>query len=273
VADVYRKGPVELRLGDYREVLADLQPSTDGSHVWPNTVLADPPFSARTHNGQRHARKERRYTRDKAATCLAHRGIEYTAWTDADLQAFVARWGPVPGWLGVLTSHDLVPRYETLLRDASRYVFAPLSCVQHARNVRLAGDGPANWTDHLVVSRPRTLRAWGALPGAYVGTSHDKGENSLDRSKRIVPGGKPLWLMRALVRDYSRPGDLVCDPCAGGATTLIAAALEGRRAIGAELDPDTYAKACARIERTALTPPLPGLERDPMDGTQEGLDL
>ena len=29
---------------------------------------------------------------------------------------------------------------------------------------------------------------------------------------------------------------------------------------GAELDPETFEKACARIERTALTPPLPGLE-------------
>ena len=77
--------------------------------------------------------------------------------------------------------------------------------------------------------------------------------------------------MRALVRDYSRPGDLVCDPCAGGATTLIAAALEGRRAIGAELDPETYALACARIERTALTPPLPGLDCEPMDGEQGSL--
>jgi len=42
----------------------------------------------------------------------------------------------------------------------------------------------------------------------------------------MIIGGKPMWLMRALVRDYSRPGNLVCDPCAGGATTLIAAAIE-----------------------------------------------
>jgi site-specific DNA-methyltransferase (adenine-specific) len=63
----------------------------------------------------------------------------------------------------------------------------------------------------------------------------------------LVVGGKPLWLMRELVKDYSRPGELVADCCAGGATTLIAASLEGRRAIGAELDPDTFAKAQTRI--------------------------
>ena len=55
--------------------------------------------------------------------------------------------------------------------------------------------------------------------------------------------------MQAIVRDYSRPGDLICDPCAGGATTLIAAATEGRRAVGAEMDPKTYALAQARIAK------------------------
>ena len=51
--------------------------------------------------------------------------------------------------------------------------------------------------------------------------------------------------MRALARDYSRPGDLICDPCTGKGTTLLAAAVEGRRAIGAEVNRDTYAEAQA----------------------------
>jgi site-specific DNA-methyltransferase (adenine-specific) len=70
-----------------------------------------------------------------------------------------------------------------------------------------------------------------------------------------VAGGKPLWLMRAIVRDYTRPGDLVCDPCAGGATTLLAAAMEGRRAVGAEMDPVTFEKASKRLAQ-GYTPDL-----------------
>jgi hypothetical protein len=98
-----------------------------------------------------------------------------------------------------------------------------------------------NEHDYLVVSRPRHLpyRKWGALPGAYVGTR--------GVAAGIVAGAKPVSLMRSIVRDYSRPGDLVCDPCAGGGTTLIAARMEGRRAIGSELDPETHRKASARI--------------------------
>jgi hypothetical protein len=121
--------------------------------------------------------------------------------------------------------------------------------------VRLAGDGPANWTDWLCVSRPAWLHKWGSLCGAYVGLSHDVGESVLNRSKRAVPGGKPLGLMRAIVRDYTRPGDLVVDPFCGGGTTALACAIEGRRCITSEMDPVTFAKARKRLER-GFTPNL-----------------
>ena len=68
-------------------------------------------------------------------------------------------------------------------------------------------------------------------------------------------GGKPLWLMRSLIRDYSRPGDLICDPCAGGGTTLLSAAMENRKAIGAEMDPKHYEIARKRIAK-GYTPSL-----------------
>lgn len=99
-----------------------------------------------------------------------------------------------------------------------------------------------------MVSRPRERRfqSWGSLPGAYVPPLAAGGTANTDR---IIKGGKPLWLMQQLVQHYSRPGDLICDPCAGGGTTLLAAAIEGRRAIGAEMDPVTYAKAQKRIAR------------------------
>ena len=51
-----------------------------------------------------------------------------------------------------------------------------------------------------------------------------------------VVGGKPLGLMRQLVRDYSREGETVWDPCCGGGTTLVAAKELGRKSIGMDLD-------------------------------------
>ena len=104
--------------------------------------------------------------------------------------------------------------------------------------VRMSGDGPSSWAVYLNVARPKRLSKWGTLRGAY--------EATRDRDSHI--GGKPLALMSAIIRDYSRLGDLICDPCAGGGTTLIAAATQGRRAVGAEMDPETYRKAKLRID-------------------------
>lgn len=136
------------------------------------------------------------------------------------------------------------PYNEKELQRAGRYVFAPLPQVTTNRSVRLAGDGPATWTTWITVARPRSKEyaRWGALPGAYV-------DGVGSRVAGEVRGAKQLPLMRAIVRDYSRPGDLVCDPCAGGATTLLASAMEGRRAIGAEMDPETFVKAVKRLEK------------------------
>jgi hypothetical protein len=179
------------------------------------------------------------------------RSLNYTFWTDDDVAAFVEHWGPrVRGWFVACTDHGLVTAWEHALAASGRYVFAPLQFMHPGSRVRIAGDGPSQWSTTIVVARPKTrvFQRWGTLPGGYVlPPAHT------DRD--MVIGGKPLWLMRALVRDYTRPGDLVCDPCAGGATTLLAAAIEGRRAIGAELDPSTHAKAMRRIAR-GYTPDL-----------------
>ncbi len=224
-----------LRCGDYREVLADVEC---------DAVITDPPYSAKTHKGQRAGRRDPEY--DKSSKVLSTVGLEYSAWNREDVEAFVRRWVSATSWFVAFHSHDLRDAYETFLIEAGRYVFAPLACVMPGMNVRLAGDGPANWTCWLTAARPRAgFPKWGSLPGAYV-FSPGRG---VDRAGSAVRGAKPILMMRAIVRDYSRKGDLVCDPCAGGGTTLLAAVLEGRRAIGAERDPVTYDKAVARLRR------------------------
>lgn len=145
-----------------------------------------------------------------------------------------------------MTSHDLIPAYEDAYRASGRLAFAPVACVISGMGVRMMGDGPSSWTVYLMVARPRTraMQKWGALPGAYV-------------VKRAIDQGggrgKPLDLMRAIVRDYSRPGDLVCDPCAGWGHTLIAARAEGRAVLGAEVDAGAHAEAMQRLGRGHAT--------------------
>lgn len=220
----------DLRRGRWQEALADVE------HV--DAVIVDAPYSARTHGG--HDRQVRRCI--EKGDRLGMRELAYTALGEQDVRAFVEAWSPrCRGWFVTITDHVLAPVWAAALEDAGRYVFAPLPWVAPGSRVRLVGDGPSCWTCWIVVARPRTreFATWGTLPGAYV--------INADRGAHI--GGKPIALMEALVRDYTRPGDLVCDPCAGYGTTLAAAARNGRRAVGAELDPETHAQALAYLDR------------------------
>lgn len=223
-----------------------------------DALIVDAPYSERTHAGHDDGtasanrmahfastrggqQKDRAYAARKAARGATHREtLDYAAWDGEDVSAFVRAFAPsVRGWICSLTDHALAGAWEVAMVGAERYVFSPLACVESGSRVRLGGDGPSQWSTWLVTSRPRTRewQSWGTLPGAYVGTSE----------KKPITGGKPLWLMRAIVGDYSRPGDLVLDPCAGGGTTLVAAVELGRRAIGCEPDAGRYAIAAKRI--------------------------
>lgn len=224
----------DLRLGRYQDVLADVEC---------DTLIADPPYSARTHDGQHESTSApNRVTGSGNPT--TRRALTYAHWTPDDVQAFVAHWAPrTRGWMACMTSHDLMPVWQAAYAEAGRCDFAPVPILQD--RVRLSGDGPASSAVYLMVARPRTreFARWGALPGWY--------KAGTDREGHI--GGKPVDLMRALIRDYSRPGDLVCDPCAGGGTTLLAAVQTGRRAVGAEMDATTHAKAVQRLANAKVT--------------------
>lgn len=214
---------IDLRLGRWEDVL-------DGVVV--DTLISDPPYDDTTHAGAKH------HGRSDGSVSEA---ISYDHWTPRDVRRFVDAWHErVRGWMVCLTSSGLTLSWQAAYRRVGRYSFAPVPCVIRGMTVRLGGDGPSSWAVYAMVARPRNEEfvAWGTLPGAYVVPRSVAAENGR---------GKPPWLMQALVRDYTRPGDVVCDPCAGYATTLTAAVGLGRRAVGAEVDPAVYERARAEL--------------------------
>lgn len=204
-------------------------------------VITDPPYGARTHEGQRHETLQ-----GKSHSLAATGDLGYAHLSPEDVGAFVSVAAPLcRGWFLAMTSHDLIGPYEDALKAVGRYVFAPVPIVTPGMNVRLAGDGPSNWTVYMVVSRPRSgKKCWGTKPGAYTGMREEA------RVRRAVKGSKSVPLMEAILRDYTDLGDLVCDPFAGSGTTGVAAIRLGRRFVGWEIKPEHHQIAHDRLART-----------------------
>jgi site-specific DNA-methyltransferase (adenine-specific) len=68
-------------------------------------------------------------------------------------------------------------------------------------------------------------------------------------------GEKPVALLRELIEVSSRSGEIVLDPFAGSGSTLVAALVEGRRAIGIELSPKACEIAAERLRTTVVARP------------------
>ena len=220
------------------------------SAPWPDMVdaiICDPPYSERTHSGNNGGRRNPRY-----GTSAPIGQLDYASLTPADVQAWAAAWAPrVRHWCAVMTDHTLIHAWYDSFEAAGLYAFAPVPCTITGMTCRLAGDGPSSWAVYLMVARPRTREAakWRTLPGGYwVGQSIEHGQRGHMRPNEARVGGKPLSLMQQIVRDYSNPGHLVADPCAGGGTTLVAAKAAGRQIWGAECDPVWAARAQAAVD-------------------------
>lgn len=218
-------GPATLYLGD----CLDIMPTIGAV----DHVITDPPYSARTHAGHDAARTNDGDMRTK---------LHYEGLTPRDVGRIAGQiCASCDGWIVWMTDHVLIPQIECELKARERYTFAPIPYYAPGSRVRLSGDGPSNWTIWIMVSRTPAQHRWGTLPGGYL---HQPGWG-----KAEYIGGKPLGLMKALVNDYSRPGDLVLDPFMGSGTTGEACMALGRRFIGIERDSDAYQMACERLER------------------------
>lgn len=236
---------IELRCGAYQDVLRD---------VTCDALIFDPPYSKRTADGQRGNRLDGSWLGSTKQS-----GITYGHLTVECVNTLVASWTPrVRRWF-VMFGDDLsVAWANTALRAVGWYAFHAVPWTKRGACPRIGGDGPSPQAEYLAIGRPRRRMYKPELryrPGWY----HGPGARGLG-----LVGAKPAWIMESLVRDYSEPGDLICDPFAGTGSTLIAAHQLGRRAIGAELDPKTHDKALDRIVQHVLNgdqhdPRVPGI--------------
>lgn len=156
------------------------------------------------------------------------------------------------------------PIYRALKKNADAYVMAEDKNV-FAAHAAFLGAGfrfhsLLDW-DKITPSRTRFyMKHKEHVLYLFKGRARDINDGGSKRSfpchrpkNAIHPTQKPVELMARYIKNSSQPGDMVLDPFAGSATTLLAAAQEGRKAIGIELSEEHFAAACRRLE-TELSP-------------------
>lgn len=231
-------GDATLYCGDCLEILPTLGKV--------DAVITDPPYSDRTHNGHdKSAAGHIGFGNDGAN----RKSLDYGHWTFQQAEDFAAVIaGACSGWIVWMCDHHFVPTIQSSLERRGRYVFAPLPYYAPGSRVRLSGDGPSSWTIWIMVARTAAQHRWGTLPGGYLAESGWR--------EREKMGGKPVKLMEWLITDYSRVGQVVCDPCMGRGSTGIASLGLGRPFIGMEIDPSEFSLACESIEQAQKQPRL-----------------
>jgi site-specific DNA-methyltransferase (adenine-specific) len=84
------------------------------------------------------------------------------------------------------------------------------------------------------------------------------------------PTQKAVQILTPLMEAFSQPGQLVLDPFAGSGSTLVAAAISGRRYLGIELEQGYCCVARERLARvrtrlSQLLPTQAGLDQEELD--------
>ena len=97
---------------------------------------------------------------------------------------------------------------------------------------------------------------------------HMKPVDPKDRRERVgYPTQKPVALYERIIRASSNAGEIILDPFAGCATTLVAAERLGRQWVGMDIWDNAKAVVLARMERERLVLP----ESDRSDLFTEGI--
>ena len=103
-------------------------------------------------------------------------------------------------------------------------------------------------TEYCVFAREKGVKVYGSYETKrkfYV-----TGLNTKDKDMYNHPTIKPLNIIKNLIINSSRGGDLVLDPFIGSGTTAVAAKLTGRHYLGFEIDSEYYATAIKRVNGT-----------------------
>jgi site-specific DNA-methyltransferase (adenine-specific) len=146
-------------------------------------------------------------------------------------------------WLLLFCMAEGVRAWRDDIQDAGGKWDTPLVWLKADSVPRMNGTGPTRGFDCIATAWcGKERRKWngGGKRGVFNYNSHLE-------EKKIHPTEKPLPLMLELVKLYTNPGDVVCDPFMGSGTTGVACVSLERKFIGIEKKKEYFDRACTRL--------------------------
>jgi len=235
----------DLRLGDCLDPIAGLASLADKSI---DVVITDPPYSAKLYTRTR-TNKGRGSRSNNGLSCHNAGPIRRAQeMADGRIGAIDDILDPVAQELMRVAKRWIVVFHNAEISDLWRESFGASYVragvwVKSNPMPQVTGDRPAHGFESITIAHRVGRKRWNGGGRAAVWTGATiAGEKHPDH-----PCPKPIWLMQALVRDFTEPGELVLDPFAGSGTTGVAAIRDGRRFVGWERDPQYHAMALRRL--------------------------
>lgn len=214
------------------------------------SVVADPPYESEAHTLQRRVKRggnaqvAREDGRVAYVEPLSFEPLsEETRSGVARQMARVAR-----RWVVVFCQVEASQKWRAALEGAGLVYRRTGVWVKPDGMPQYSGDRPGMGYESIVIAHRPGRSSWNGGGRHGVWTFNKIGPEDHDRTGHETQ--KPLDLMLALVRDFTDPGELVCDPFAGSGTTGVACKRLGRRFVGWEKNEKWAAAAQKRIDKT-----------------------
>lgn len=219
-------------------------------------AIFDPPYEQSLHDAK-SPEKTRKLRNDgcKELETLSFAGI------DAIRDDVVALGQQVDGWFMAFCTSEGIGRWADAINPSPMNYKRACHWIKPDAMPQMNGQGPAQGAEHFVTAwAGGGFSRWngGGKRGVYTEMTNPKDRHGGH------PTEKPWRLMRDILFDFTNPGDLIADFFMGSGTTLVAAALTGRRAIGIELNPDYFEMACHRVDKAVRSAGALGQQTAPM---------
>ena len=227
----YEAGGITLYHGNCLDVLPTLERV--------DHVITDPPYEAEAHTKGRRTKRGNvtQADRDDRWQIIDERGtpryesLDFEPLTECIRREAATHMARLARrWCAVFSQAEGAHLWEAALQVAGHSRRRWCIWVKPDAQPQFSGDRPGVGYETIVTTHAQGRSQWngGGRVGVFTYVK-SRGENGHMTEK-------PLPLMRELVTLFTDPGDLILDPFAGSGTTLLAAQIEGRRAIGIELE-------------------------------------